>query len=112
VQVGRERGAVEVLADLRRLEGRVKLAGMTAVLNAESALNDLRDAEDDPASYVRAAGQALITHLDTAPSWSAEALRRRVAELQPKAVVVEDQALAAENIRGQIARVRAEQAVA
>ena len=85
-----------------RLGGHVHLASSTAVVNAESALNDLRDPQDDLASYVRAFGQTLITHVDKAQDWALEALRQRVRELNPKAHMVEDEATAAENVLGQV----------
>jgi len=102
LQVGRGKDSQEVLRDVVRLEGQVSLAGLTAVLNAESALNDLRDADDEVGSYVRAAGQVYISHVAEAQERTLEALRKRVSEINSKAVIIEDPEKAVQNIRKQV----------
>lgn len=102
LQVGRGHNAQEVLQDLLRLRRFVSIAGMTVCLRADSSLNELRDAQDDLATYVRAAGQVLFTRCENAEDWMREKLRNRVAEFNRKAFATEDEAQAAENMKGLI----------
>ena len=103
VHVARGKSAHEVLGDLVRVGKRVQLVGMTATLRADSALQDLRDPEDDVVSFVRAAGQVLLTRVENAGEDILTAVRQRVRALSPEAVLVEDEATAARNILKQLA---------
>ena len=103
VHVGRGKSAGEVTGDLVRVEKYARLVGMTATLRADSALQDLRDPEDDINSFVRAAGQVLLTRLDKAADGVLTAVRQRVQALNPKGLLIEDEATAAHNILKQLA---------
>jgi len=107
VQVGRGKMAREVIRDLLNLGGLVKFASMTATVNAQSGLNDLRDSEDELTSFVRAAGQTLVTQPAEGQEWALEAVRKKVAEISPKALVLTDEAKAASNIKGQLEAAKA-----
>ncbi|HRU06193.1 MAG TPA: GTP-binding protein [Candidatus Brocadiia bacterium] len=102
VQVGRGKMAREVIRDLLNLGALVKFASMTAVINAQSGMNDLRDSEDELTSFVRAAGQTLVTQPAEGQEWALEAVRKKVAEISPKTVFLSDEAKAAANIKGQL----------
>ena len=102
LQVGRGHNAQEVLQDLLKIQPRVKIAGMTVCLRADSAIGDLRDAQDDLATYVRAAGQVVIEPSESGQDWMAEQVRQRIAAFNPKALVTEDREQAVEVMKRQI----------
>jgi hypothetical protein len=94
-----------VFPDLRRLRdhGVLSVASFTVVFRAVSALNELRDGKGDAAAYARAANQILIAQPEKAPAGVADALNRRLNELNPDADVYESVDAMADVVHDQVA---------
>ena len=90
LQVGRGTSGREVFGDLRGLGALVRVVNATTVLRAASALSDLSDGEGDPATQVCGSGYVWLTQVESVSDDVCAAVRRRVAELNPQAVVLTD----------------------
>lgn len=96
----------EARKDLDAVADLTRPATMAAVLRGASALNEMRDAAAPTATHVRAAGLILLTGCDDLRPDMQQAIRDRLAQLNPKAPVIEDPTEVAEQMWQQLQRAR------
>ena len=96
----------EARKDLDAVTDLTRPATMAAVLRGASALNELRDTASPTATHVRAAGLVLLTGSEQLHPDMQQAIRDRLAQLNPNAPVIENPAEAAERMWQQLQQAR------